>query len=100
MYCLRCGKDTAEGKVFCQACLDSMEAYPVKPGQPIVLPNQPAIQARKKKVKPPSTEELLDAFRRQLRRTRRLWLITILLLLGALGLLFLQWQHGLFLPTT
>ena len=101
MYCLRCGKETEEDKVFCGSCLESMDAYPVKPGQPIILPNRPTPQQVKKgrRSKPASTEELLDTIRRQLKITGRLFLITALLLLAALALLFLQWRFGLFLPT-
>lgn len=101
MYCLRCGKETEGDKVFCGSCLESMDAYPVKPGQPIMLPNRPAPQQVKKsrRSKPASTEELLDTLRRQLKLTGRLFLVTALLLLAALALLFLQWRFGLFLPT-
>lgn len=100
MYCLRCGKETADNKVFCKSCLDSMEAYPVKPGQPIVLPNRPVPLPVKKsrRAKPMNNEELLDSLRHQLRLTGRLWLITAGLFLLAVLFLVLQWKHGLFLP--
>lgn len=100
MYCLRCGKETADNKVFCKSCLESMEEYPVKPGQPIVLPSRPAVQPTKKsrKSKPMNNEELLDSLRSQLRFTGRLWMITAGLLLLAILLLVLQWKHGLFMP--
>lgn len=40
MYCLKCGKDTKSDQLFCSACLESMEKYPVKPGTHITLPNR------------------------------------------------------------
>ena len=100
MYCLRCGKETADSSVFCKSCLNSMEAYPVKPGQPIVLPNRPAPQPVKKsrKAKPMNNEELLGSLRQQLKTAGRLWFVTLLLLIVAVVLLILQWQYGLFMP--
>ena len=100
MYCLRCGKETADNKVFCGSCLESMEEYPVKPGQPILLPNRPApVPARKsRKSKVFAGDELLDQLRHQLKVTGRLWLITILLLVAAIVVIALQWQYGLLLP--
>ena len=53
MYCLRCGKDTQEENVFCDNCLLLMEAYPVKPGTAIHLPErkkQPEIKKQRKVV--------------------------------------------------
>ena len=40
MNCLKCGKETEAEKLFCEDCLQSMEAYPVKPGTAIYLPKQ------------------------------------------------------------
>lgn len=100
MYCLRCGKETADNKVFCKSCLESMEDYPVKPGQPIMLPNRPTTQPVKKnkRIKPINNEELLDSLRRQLKITGRLLLITIGLLALAVLFLILQWKYGFFMP--
>ena len=100
MYCLRCGKETADNKVFCKSCLSSMDDYPVKPGQPIVLPSRPAPLPVKKsrRAKPMNNEELLDSLRHQLKISGRLLLITAGLFLLAVLLLILQWQYGLFMP--
>lgn len=100
MYCLKCGKETADNKVFCKSCLDSMEDYPVKPGQPIVLPNRPAVQPVKKsrRAKPMNNEELLDLLRHQLKIVGRLWLVTTGLLALAVLFLVLQWKYGFFMP--
>ena len=40
MLCLKCGKETAENQVFCDDCLEVMQAYPVKPGTAIHLPHR------------------------------------------------------------
>ena len=100
MYCLRCGKETPDNKVFCKSCLDSMDEYPVKPGQPIILPSRPApVPAKKsRKVKTLSNDEILDSLRHQLKVTGRLWMFTAGLLLLAILVLILQWQYGLLLP--
>lgn len=48
MNCLKCGKETSRERVFCDHCLDTMAAYPVKPGTPIHLPRQAVSQTAKK----------------------------------------------------
>lgn len=48
MYCLKCGKDTQGSQVFCEGCLQSMNAYPVKPGTAIQLPERAAPLPEKK----------------------------------------------------
>lgn len=40
MNCMKCGRETALGQVFCKECLAEMDKHPVKPGTPIVLPPQ------------------------------------------------------------
>ena len=63
MYCLRCGKDTNDENVFCDGCLLLMEAYPVKPGTAIHLPERKKQPEMKKQRKVLSQAE-------QLRRAR------------------------------
>ena len=48
MACLKCGKDTTSDHVFCDSCLSSMEAYPIKPGTPVQLPVRHTAAAPKK----------------------------------------------------
>lgn len=48
MNCLKCGKETQQEQVFCSRCLDSMAAYPVKPGTAVHLPKQTAAPVQKK----------------------------------------------------
>ncbi len=83
MYCLRCGKDTHDERVFCESCLLLMEAYPVKPGTAIHLPERKKPAESKKQWKViPQSELLLRA-----KRLNR-WLTTIIvMLLAALGAL-------------
>ena len=38
MQCMRCGRDVESGEVFCEECHRDMEAYPVKPGTVVLLP--------------------------------------------------------------
>ena len=38
MPCIKCRRKLEDGQVFCASCLETMEAYPVKPGTPIQLP--------------------------------------------------------------
>ncbi len=40
MHCLKCGSETQDDQVFCQHCLETMDAYPVKAGTAIHLPNR------------------------------------------------------------
>lgn len=42
MNCLKCGRDTVLGQVFCKECLAHMEQHPVKPGSTLILPNRSA----------------------------------------------------------
>lgn len=65
MNCMKCGKEIAENRVFCDDCLEVMSQYPVQPGTPIHLPN--ANPSAEKKVAPkkrqPTPEEYLARFR-------------------------------------
>lgn len=67
MYCMKCGRETKENHVFCSDCLESMAAYPVKPGTPVLLPNRPASTVARKSAsrrKGPTAEERLAKLRR------------------------------------
>ena len=83
MYCLRCGSETQEEKVFCAACLENMEQYPVKPGTVVTLPRQGEVQPKKAPAKRQKTPE------DRLAETKRLLGWMSLLLLVAVGLLAL-----------
>ncbi len=42
MGCLKCGRETQQSQVFCQACQEMMRNHPVKPGTVIHLPHREA----------------------------------------------------------
>lgn len=44
MYCMKCGKETTDSQVFCDACLVIMDKYPVKPGTHIQLHPRPEVK--------------------------------------------------------
>lgn len=86
MNCLRCGKETAGQQVFCAACLESMQAYPIKPDTAVFLPDRQAYITERQQAErhwEPSPEEQLQ----QQRRTIRTLLITVVALSVFLGLM-------------
>ena len=44
MSCIKCGKDTLGQDVFCKECLEVMADYPVKPGTPVLIPDQTSVR--------------------------------------------------------
>lgn len=89
MNCVKCGRETAEEQVFCEACLSEMENYPVKPGTAIHIPVQRPQEETKKqqprKRLPLTPSEQIIRLRKKVRRLR---VIVILLLLLCAGLSF------------
>lgn len=82
MNCMKCGKETAEGQVFCDECLSRMADYPVKPGTPVHIPAQPQHPVPKKTSRRARAVEPEE----QIRRLKRLvtWLtVTLLVVLLA-----------------
>ena len=85
MHCLRCGRETQEDHVFCDNCLETMEAYPVRPGTAVILPTHkdaPVIRKSRRHA-PPSPQ---DQIRRLKKQRKRLWITVICLLLLLSGL--------------
>ena len=84
MNCMKCGRETGEDTVFCEACRKDMEKYPVKPGIAVQLPNRkespPVKKAHPKRRQPPTPEEQISRLRKRLTRVIILWLITLALL--------------------
>lgn len=79
MECLKCGKKTKDEQVFCERCLEMMEAYPVKRDIHVQLPSRPTAAAPKKTGKRRrnlSPEEQAVYYRR---RSRRLAILSVLL---------------------
>ena len=59
MYCLKCGAETPGQQLFCPDCLQSMEAYPVRPDTPVHLPkrqNLPLAKRNRQKEIPPEVQ--------------------------------------------
>lgn len=90
MYCLKCGKDTTGEQVFCDNCLQAMEAYPIKPGTAVHLPKTHATVEVKKtahRKRPLTPDEQIASLQKHLHRSRVLGLLLAALLLVASGLL-------------
>lgn len=100
MACMKCGKDTVEGRVFCEDCSEEMKKYPVSPNTPVILPKQKSRPGIKKppKKKAPSAEEQLLVMKGRLRLS--LILLAAVSILAALlmypAVQYLQEDH--FLP--
>lgn len=75
MGCLKCGRDTEPGQVFCPTCLASMKQYPVKPGTPVSIPNRP----KRKSTSGPKREEPSEQIQRLQRTVLRLTVMVFLL---------------------
>ena len=41
MNCMKCGREVAEGQVFCSECMENMEQEPIKMNTPVLIPTQP-----------------------------------------------------------
>ena len=90
MGCLKCGKKTEEEQSFCQACLDAMDAYPVKSDVPIQLPNRTDAPASKKtlrKRRVMAAEEQTASLRRKNRWLTAAVVVLLILLTMAAALL-------------
>jgi len=100
MSCMKCGKETDGGQVFCDSCLEVMERYPVKPDTVVQLPPARTLSSDKKNArkKELSPKELLRKQRKLLKRYQYLTLLLLLLLTAAIGLLLfvLYSQTGFF----
>lgn len=81
MQCLKCGKKTEGRQVFCEDCLDVMQAYPVKPGIPVHLPKREHRAAEKKA--PVQRESTAAEQLQQLRRAMR-WLLGVVAVLAVM----------------
>ena len=88
MSCMKCGRDTEEGQVFCAACLKVMANYPVKPNIAIQLPGRtnapPPKKVYTKRRQPATAEEQIRKLKKRLKTMVILWLITLMLLAATL----------------
>ena len=89
MYCLKCGKETERGQVFCPECQDGMRQYPVDPNTPIHLHQRNPEQDKKVAYEKEQSEaEIIMQMRRMIRwLTVTIGILSLLLCLLA-GLLF------------
>jgi len=87
MNCVKCGRETAEERVFCDVCLSEMEEYPVKPGTAIHIPARNPEEVRKPQPKKKPVRTLSEQVLRLKKKVLRLRILVVLLLLicGALG---------------
>ena len=77
MSCLKCGQEVSAGQVFCDSCLADMEQYPVKPGTPVIIPNQTApLPSTRNYKRTNKSQDLITAQRRLIG-----WLLTTILIL-------------------
>lgn len=87
MNCLKCGKETADGQVFCADCQQIMQQYPVKPGTAIHLPHRDSVSADKKqheKIRDASRADTVAQLRRMIHwLTATIAILSVLLLLTA-----------------
>ena len=71
MYCMKCGKEVGENRVFCDACLEVMSHYPVRQGTAVHLP---AISHATEKKAAPKTRQPTAEERLALLRVETRWL--------------------------
>lgn len=91
MACMKCGRDTQDGQVFCETCLELMEWYPVKPGTAVQLPKRQDTPVRKNiKRRGPTPEDQI----KRLRRVIRVLSILLVLMTILVGLTILPaYEH-------
>lgn len=89
MNCLKCGKETEHGQVFCPDCQNGMQEYPVDPGTVVHLPHRDPAWDKKPTFEKEQTEsEIIAKLRRLIRwLTLTVGILTLLVCLLA-GLLF------------
>lgn len=94
MHCLKCGCETEDSHVFCDACLSKMEKRPVKPGTPVSIykrANKPSGNHSSKKQK--KAEDLLPKLQKENRHLiASVIVLSILLVLTMSGLIFKVYQ--------
>ena len=91
MNCMKCGRETQEDNVFCQACLLEMQKYPVHADTVVLLPRRKDAPVVKKAPKRhvPTQEEQLKLYR------KRVFILTVLLAvsIGVIALMLKPTMH-------
>ena len=99
MYCLKCGKETKENRVFCDGCIGNMSDYPVKVDAKVSLPNREQAVLPKKQPRKRTLEEQLLAMQRLSQRlVIALVAVTIMLVVSVTALMF-TYSESEALPT-
>lgn len=89
MNCVKCGRETAEERVFCDACLLEMENYPVKPGTAVLIPKRnPVPEEKKPQPRRKPVRSLSEQNARLKKKVLRLQILAAVLLLIIGGLCF------------
>ena len=82
MFCMKCGKETVGNDVFCEGCLETMRAYPVKPGTAVQLPRHKNVEEEKRASSRQRNRAPKDPMRK-LHLTIR-WLTAVIVVLSVL----------------
>lgn len=97
MPCLKCGRETENGQVFCGECLAAMESCPVKPGTVVVLPTRNPAGKRpnpSKQTKPDERIRQLEKKNHHLRITISALCVALILVTAFLGVTLWQFDQG------
>lgn len=97
MQCIKCGRETDEKHVFCNACLDAMDKSPVKPGTPVVIPKRPQKSYAVPVPKKEKPEEQIPRLQRLIRMLCWMCLVLTVALSICVGIIvwhFSSTEHG------
>lgn len=94
MQCMKCGRECE--RAFCDKCLAGMEAYPVKPGTVVTLPDRKRYLERKpKRVVQASPEERIGQLKRRLHFARiTIGVLLLLLVASCVGTIYHLRSHN------
>lgn len=97
MQCMKCGRDTQNGQVFCPECLASAQRAPVKPVSRVAIPKRPA-KVHSVPVKQEKPDEIIFKLHKTI---RQLWITVgclfaaVVLLCGLLGYHYVTTEHDI-----
>lgn len=87
MECMKCGRETSGGEIFCQDCLAQMEKYPVSINAPVVIHKREDVQRKASHKKTLKPEEQITRLSRTVLHLRRLVLVFAALFVLTAGIL-------------
>ncbi len=91
--CIKCGKELAGNRVFCDECQEVMKQYPVPTGTPLVIQHRSEVKKPTVKKKTVSAEEQIAGLRKRIRWMALLMVAMLLALSVTVGLLLKQWSE-------